>query len=150
MRTQRPPTAIDAPPGQQACVLQVSPRKKGALRTLEPIAAAVTLSALLFAPAYLCFSGDGVQDPDVWWHLRTGEWIVEQGEIPESDAFSNYAAGRPLVAYSWLMDVTLYGLYRAVGLRGVILYSATLSVAITAALYALMRHMQPGLLRSAP
>lgn len=33
-------------------------------------------------------------DPDLWWHLRTGQWIVETGHIPRTDPFSFTHAGR--------------------------------------------------------
>jgi hypothetical protein len=36
-----------------------------------------------------------IGDPDLWWHLRTGEWIVENHAIPQTDPFSAYGAGKP-------------------------------------------------------
>ncbi len=27
-------------------------------------------------------------DSDTWWHLRAGQWILEQGRLPETDPFS--------------------------------------------------------------
>ncbi|MBN1484008.1 MAG: hypothetical protein JXA37_04745 [Chloroflexia bacterium] len=54
-------------------------------------------------------------DPDFWWHLRTGQWIVEQGSIPQQDDYSYTAQGQPWIAHSWLSDVAMYLLYRYVG-----------------------------------
>src|SRR5919197_4765573 len=53
----------------------------------------------------LCPVAVPVLDPDIWWHLRVGQWVVEHGTVPQTDPFSQ--AGRPWVAYSWLYEVTL-------------------------------------------
>jgi hypothetical protein len=82
-------------------------------------------------------------DPDIWWHLRTGQWIVEHGTVPTTDPFSLYGMGKPWVAYSWLFEVLVYGLYRAFGLVGLVLYTATLSLLIATALHRLVRRFEP-------
>ncbi|MGC8874532.1 MAG: hypothetical protein ACP5SI_08830 [Chloroflexia bacterium] len=51
-------------------------------------------------------------DADFWWHLRTGQWILEEGRIPRTDPFSYTAYGQPWIAHSWLADIALYLLYR--------------------------------------
>ena len=40
--------------------------------------------------------GQPVYDPDIWWHLRTGQWVVEHGTVPQTDPFSRLE--RPWVA----------------------------------------------------
>jgi len=82
-------------------------------------------------------------DPDIWWHLRIGQWIAEHGAVPITDHFSSYGMGKPWIAYSWLFDLLVYGLYRAFGLVGLVLYSVILSLMITAALHALVRKLEP-------
>ena len=46
-----------------------------------------------------------ITDPDIWWHLRTGQWIVEHGAVPMTDPFSSYGMGKPWIAYSWLFEI---------------------------------------------
>ena len=41
-----------------------------------------------------------VSDPDIWWHLRTGQWAVEHRAVPQTDPFSAYGQGQPWLAYS--------------------------------------------------
>ena len=84
-----------------------------------------------------------ILDPDIWWHLRTGQWIVEHGTFPTTDLFSSYGMGKPWIAYSWLFEVLVYSLYRMFGLVGLVLYPVILSVLITAALHALVRKLVP-------
>ncbi len=56
-------------------------------------------------------------DPDLWWHLRTGEWVWEQG-IPQTDPFSFTKLGQPWVAHEWLSDALMWGIYQLGGLIG--------------------------------
>ena len=53
-----------------------------------------------------------IADPDFWWHLRTGQLIVQTHAIPHTDPFSFTKAGQPWVAHEWLSEIILYGLYR--------------------------------------
>jgi hypothetical protein len=45
-------------------------------------------------------------DPDLWWHLRTGELILETG-IPREDPFSFIAGGLPWTTHEWLTEIAL-------------------------------------------
>jgi hypothetical protein len=62
-------------------------------------------------------------DPDIWWHLQAGQWIVEHGTLPITDPFSAYGEGKPWVAYSWLFEIGMYGLVQLCGERGILLYT---------------------------
>jgi hypothetical protein len=44
-------------------------------------------------------------DPDSWWHLATGRWIIDSGTIPNSDPFSWTASGKAWVAHEWASDL---------------------------------------------
>ena len=61
-----------------------------------------------------------ITDPDIWWHLRTGELILATHSVPHTDSFSFTRFGQPWVAHEWLSDVLIYGLYRAWGWGGLI------------------------------
>jgi hypothetical protein len=88
--------------------------------------------------------GDPVFEPDVWWHLRVGQWVVEHGSVPslaEPDPFSQ--VGKPWVAYSWLYEVLLYGLFQAFGLAGIVVYRVALALAIVFALHRFVARREP-------
>jgi hypothetical protein len=61
-------------------------------------------------------------DPDVWWHVRTGDWILSHHRLPSTDPWSIGGAGREWVAHSWLSEVVLSLFRKAFGLRGLSLY----------------------------
>jgi hypothetical protein len=46
-------------------------------------------------------------DPDLWWHVRTGQDILATHHWPTSDPYSFTVAGVPWLAYEWLGDVAL-------------------------------------------
>jgi hypothetical protein len=87
-----------------------------------------------------------VSDPDVWWHLKAGEFILERGNWPIKDAFSIYGKGETWLAYSWLPEIALYRLHKTCGLSGLVLYSAMLGIAIMVTFHRLLRTLQPGVL----
>jgi hypothetical protein len=55
-------------------------------------------------------------DPDLWWHLRTGEWMSLSGKIPSHDIFSFTVHGAPWIAHEWLTERFLWLLYRGGGI----------------------------------
>src|SRR5207248_4716743 len=55
-----------------------------------------------------------VTDPDFWWHLTTGNWILSQHAIPRTDLYTYTVAGHRWITHEWLSEVVLAALY-AVG-----------------------------------
>src|SRR5215510_3712580 len=96
----------------------------------------VLLSALCFFATQFSLRTGVIKDPDIWWHLRVGEWIGEHGAAPATDPFSLAGQGKPWVAYSWLFELMMYGLHQAFGLVGIVIYTAMLTMGITVALLA--------------
>lgn len=118
------------------------PRSDAEITTGTRIAAAVVVGALLAAPALICLQMALVKDADVWWHLRTAEWMLQHHSVPRTDPFTRFGAGQPWAAYSWLFELLVFGLFQRLGLVGLVLYSTGMVVAITAAVYHLYRRLQ--------
>jgi hypothetical protein len=72
-------------------------------------------------------------DGDTGWHLRTGEWILANGRVPDRDIFSFTKAGEPWYAWEWLWDVIFGWLHQNWGMAAVVLASS-LVLALTFAL----------------
>jgi hypothetical protein len=53
-------------------------------------------------------------DPDVWWHLRDGRLVLEQG-IARQDPYSYTALGRPWYMQEWLTEVTMHTVKSTLG-----------------------------------
>ncbi|MEW6456583.1 MAG: hypothetical protein AB1410_07735 [Acidobacteriota bacterium] len=50
-------------------------------------------------------------DPDIFWHLKTGELIVKNKSIPYNDPFSFQSIQKQWIAYSWLAEIIFYLIY---------------------------------------
>jgi hypothetical protein len=84
---------------------------------------------LLVALGLFAMGAHGVTDPDVWWHLRTGELIIQTHRVPHTDPFSFTRFGQPWVNHEWLSDVVIFSLYRLAGWGGLIVAFASVIAA---------------------
>ena len=79
----------------------------------------------LFAACILillaCCMARPLRDPDVWFHIVSGRWILSHHQVPTQDYWNMFGAGRPWRAYSWLSEILFARVERDVGLRGLVL-----------------------------
>jgi hypothetical protein len=59
-----------------------------------------------------------LNDPDIWWHMRNAQFLVQQHHFPRQDMYSFTAAGQPWINTEWLSEIPFYFAYRAFGLSG--------------------------------
>ncbi len=71
-----------------------------------------------------------VRDADVWWHLKVGDWILQNHAFPHVGIFSRTAGANPWVAYSWGYELMLSRAYAWFGLMGLALFGILLTVAV--------------------
>ncbi len=76
-----------------------------------------------------------IVDPDFWWHLRTGQYIVDTRSIPRQDVFSYTLPDQPWITHEWLTEVLIYGIYSISGQEGLILAFAAIITGAFALLY---------------
>ncbi len=62
-----------------------------------------------------------IQDPDLWWHLASGRYMVQHLSVPRVDVFSLTARGSAWVNTYWLQEILAYFIYLFGGLKGIIL-----------------------------
>src|SRR5262245_36118735 len=87
---------------------------------------AIQAGLLLFV---LFLSTREIKDADLFFHLRTGADILHSHHVPHTDPYSRAGTehGALDVAYSWLFEVAVAGLYSGLGWLGIKLYIALLS-----------------------
>jgi hypothetical protein len=91
-------------------------------------AAGMVLAICFFTYLYVVAIQMKLNDPDFWWHLKTGDYVLEHMSVPEVDPFS-YTTPRPLstskkigLRAQWLGQVILYSVHNAWGLKGNVMF----------------------------
>lgn len=62
---------------------------------------------------------------DPYWHIRVGEWIVNNLKIPDTGIFSHTKAEAPWTPHSWLSEVIMYLIFNATGWPGLVVMGVT-------------------------
>jgi hypothetical protein len=143
MHICKPPEAL-APLGPADETAEVKPsmldavaaqaRRLGALLE-HAISFPAMLGMLLVGAAFGVVQSFNV-DPDLWWHIKTGELILSTHRWATTDPYSYTAKGMPWMSCEWLGDVFFAAVYRMGGLRGLEALLVVLASAVILALYA--------------
>lgn len=80
----------------------------------------------VFAFAFF-FASRPLSDADFWFHLKTGEFILQTGRVPRTDIFSFTNYGKPWIAHEWLSEAIFYAIYSRLGFNSLIFIFATLT-----------------------
>ena len=72
-----------------------------------------------------------IADPDIWWHLRTGQLMLQTHSQFHSDPYSFTRFGQPWVNHEWLSQILFFGLYHVGGFGALIV---TIAIVIAATL----------------
>ena len=98
---------------------------------------------VVFPVIFLMLKMKGVStllgDGDTGWHIRTGEWILQNRQIPHSDIFSFSMYGQPWFAWEWAWDVAFAWLHQLGGLEAVVFVNILLLGAIFVLLFHLVK-----------
>jgi hypothetical protein len=84
-----------------------------------------------------------VVDNDFWWHLRTGQLVINSG-IPRHDPFSWSRGGAPWTAHEWLSEAIIYAVQSVLGYAGNVVLFAAATVAALWLMYRLGRSLGAG------
>lgn len=49
-----------------------------------------------------------LREPDMWWYLLTGEWIIQNGQVPTMDPFSFTFAQTEWINVKWMYEIIVY------------------------------------------
>jgi hypothetical protein len=90
------------------------------------------MTAWRLAPLYVAAAAFAIAvslpggDPDTYWHLASGKWMVEHGQLLRADVFSSTVIGAPYSVGEWLGELAIYGSYLLGGWAGIAVLRATL------------------------
>ncbi|MDQ2960119.1 MAG: hypothetical protein M3R48_03595 [Candidatus Dormibacteraeota bacterium] len=92
------------------------PRQSLADRLTSP--GGLFLSAVLLAAAFPVTSA--IRDPDFWWHLRSGQLILQRGGLLGTDPFTYTVSSHAWTMHEWLTEVLFAWLQSWGGLGAVV------------------------------
>ncbi|MCC6442954.1 MAG: hypothetical protein IT210_05780 [Armatimonadetes bacterium] len=82
---------------------------------------------------------DRLGDPDIWFHVRAGEYLLQYGCVPRTGIFSYSAADRPWIAHEWLASLLFALIHRLGGPLGLLLWRSLMLALVFAAIYFIAR-----------
>ena len=85
----------------------------------------------LAAAAFSLAVGLPASDPDTYWHLASGRWMIDHRAILRNDIFSSTVPGQPYSVGEWLGEVVLAQVHSLAGWTGLAIFGAAM-VAIAA------------------
>ncbi len=78
---------------------------------------------------------------DLFFHLSTGELVVEHHQVPTTDPFSFTRAGERWISHEWGFGLLAYGAYDQGDYQGLVMLKAALTLSIAMGLFWLMLRM---------
>jgi hypothetical protein len=102
-----------------------------------------TATLLLTGVCLLGLFSTEISDTDFWWHLKTGQYIVERHSLPVPDPFAYTTSAAAAyrgeeqvrhfnLTHEWLSQVLMYAVYAVGGFPGIILARAVLLAGLCA------------------
>jgi hypothetical protein len=107
-------------------------------------AVALVLGVLIFSGVVFGLTNRLLSDPDTYWHIATGKWILAERAFPRHDVFSHTAAERAWVSPEWLAQIILSATYDLFRWRGLVLLCGTVISLTFVLMYEfLVRELRP-------
>lgn len=92
----------------------------------------VWLCFAALAAFYIC---GPVADPDLWWHITVGRWILANQTIPHVDYWGMFSAGTHWRAYSWLSEIIFALVDSGFGERGLLILQMFFALLLSLSLF---------------
>jgi hypothetical protein len=94
------------------------------------------MSMSLLIAVIFHYSIRGIDESDIWWHLRDARSLLHNHVFLRSDTYSFTAAGSPWINFEWLSEIPYYLAYQTAGLKGLLaVYFVVLSLIYIAVYY---------------
>src|SRR5216684_1463997 len=113
----KPSNPASANPEIMRDAMYFEPGFRGWLQAATSFPAVLTLVMIGVQFFYSMYRPD-MNDPDVWWHMRNAQYLLQHHQLPRFDMYSFTVAGHPWINHEWLSEIPYYLAYRALGLVG--------------------------------
>jgi hypothetical protein len=90
----------------------------------------------ILALGLFAMAARNVTDPDVWWHLRTGQLILQNHGLFHTDPYSFTRFGAPWIDHEWLSQLLIFGVYELANWGGlIVLFGVVIAAAFMVAFF---------------
>jgi hypothetical protein len=96
-----------------------APPVRAGLRWLRAVFSFPAMLTVLLITVVFTMARGGLGDPDIWWHLRNAEYLLNHHQFPRQDLYSFTVAGHLWINHEWLAELPYYLVWRARGLWGI-------------------------------
>ena len=120
-------TSVSQPDTAKAAA---SPPHRGNAAFSFPVMCMFLLSAVIFAFCVKQFA-----EPDIWWHLRSAQDLLQTHNFLPPDTYSFTASGATRPNYEWLSELAFLAAFKLMGLRGILAEYFLVLVLIYAGIY---------------
>lgn len=95
------------------------------MKKILPFFPSVIFCFIIISGFFLCLGQ--LEDSDIWLHLKAGQWIIDNFNVPHTQLFS-YAIGNvPWVDHSWFFQALIFLVYRFLGgINALIVFKAVI------------------------
>ena len=69
-------------------------------------------------------------DPDLWWHITAGRWMIANVDVPTVDLWTMFGRGRPWLAYSWSNEILFAGVDLLWGVKGLLVLKIVVAISL--------------------
>lgn len=90
----------------------------------------------------MAMSLKSLREPDLWWQIRTGEWILANKQVPKVDVFSFTHQGANWINIKWGFEVLAAWIANHVGAESVFIIQLLISVLLLFFIYKIMQRVQ--------
>ena len=90
----------------------------------------------------IAFSLKNIREPDIWWQIKTGDWIIANHEVPTQDIFSFTFEGKPWINIKWGSEVLFSIVSKAFGPECIFLIQLLVSCLLVYVLFLLCKHIE--------
>jgi hypothetical protein len=101
------------------------------------------LLVLVFMLVIFAAAARPIKDPDFYWHLKTGQYLLETRSIPKVDMFSSVKFGSEWVTHEWMSELFMYSIFRVFGYLGLIVVFSGIITATFSIAYRRCREVAP-------
>lgn len=78
-------------------------------------------------------------DDDVFWHLATGRYIIENNDVPSKDVFGYVTEGQEWMPFEWGWDVLTFGLYNIGGYTAISIFRTAIFLLMFFLMFLMLR-----------